>query len=82
MAGNSRNVLLPPLRLFDPHALGVPMSDPRARKPAKVELVTIHRKDGTAIMSVVCGGKIVEYEMSKRRLSFLLTQAAQELVRE
>ena len=33
-------------------------------------------------MSVVCAGKIVEYEMSKRRLSFLLTQAAQEIVRE
>jgi hypothetical protein len=59
------------------------MSDPRARKPSKVELVTIHRnRDGASIMSVVCGGKIVEYEMSKRRLSFLLTQAAQEIVRE
>jgi hypothetical protein len=59
------------------------MSDPRARKPAKVELVTIHRnKDGAAIMSVVCGGKIHEYEMTKRRVAFLLAQAAQELARD
>lgn len=59
------------------------MSDPRARKPAKVELVTIHRnRDGAAIMSVVCAGKIVEYEMSKRRVAFLLAQAAQELARD
>lgn len=61
----------------------VPMSDPRTKKPAKVELVTIYRdRDGTAIMSVICGGKIVEYEMSKRRIAFLLSQAAQELIRE
>lgn len=59
------------------------MSDPRTKKPAKVELATIHRRqDGTPIMSVVCGGKIAEYEMTKRRVAFLLTQAAAELAKE
>jgi hypothetical protein len=59
------------------------MSDPRARKPDKVDLVTIHRtKEGATIMSVVFGGKIHEYEMTKRRVAFLLAQAAQEMARE
>lgn len=59
------------------------MSDPRTKKPAKVELATIHRRqDGTPIMSVVCGGKIVEYEMTKRRVAFLLTQCAADLTKE
>jgi hypothetical protein len=63
--------------------MGVHMSDPRTKKPAKVELATIHRRqDGTPMLTVFFDGKAQEYEMSKRRVAFLLTQCAADLAKE
>lgn len=61
----------------------VPMSDTRARKAPVVELVTIHRgQDGKPLLTVFFNGKAQEYEMSKRRVAFLLTQCAADLTKE
>jgi hypothetical protein len=60
------------------------MPDPRADKPPPVaDLVTIWRcKRGVPMMSVVTGGKVHDFELTRRRLSFILQEAARELTRD
>lgn len=59
------------------------MSDPRARKPPKADLATIYRDaDGRTILLITVAGKFQEFTFSRRLVAHLLTQAAQEIVRE
>ncbi len=47
------------------------------------DLVTIWRcKRGVSMMSVVTGGKVHDFELTRRRLSFILQEAARELTRD
>ena len=51
-------------------------------KPPVVQLVTIWRRhDGAVMMTVVSGGKPVDYEMPRARLAFLAKELIDHLAR-